>query len=484
MPKISEREYKVCVELLKLFKFEEKTAADIVTEGELEIFHAIVFRKWDRVQILCSTQYGKSLFVALACIIVSCIQGELIAVIAPKEEQAKIIMRYYIQHLGDNLLFYSQLEKNTKLERLVMEESKDRIILRNHGGIYALSAQAGNSQKGILAAMGEGASNVIADEASLIPDNIEATIFRMIAGKGEKAFYCKIGNPFYRNHFLKSWNSPIYHKIFIDYKQGVSEGRYTQKFIEEAKKKPHFDILFECKFPEADLIDEKGYIRLYPDELVDKAQRVVEPFGEKRLGLDVAEGGGDYNTFVLRWPNYAMTVFKARIENTMETTGHIIQAAKEYEVFDHNWFLDNLGVGKGIYDRLIEQRYSPFPVRYSEKAHEETQFINLKAELYWALYKWLSEGGCLEPSVEWEQLKWIKYKVDSSGRIQIQPKDELRKEGYPSPDTVDALANTFARKSVVNKSKEERLREKEVLKNFDFYKDSKQKYLSGSKYLR
>jgi hypothetical protein len=478
---LTEDQKSICLDLLKYFKFEDKTADQIATPGELEIFHAIVFRDWDRVQILCSTQYGKSLFVALACLIVSCIQGELIAVIAPTDDKAKIIMRYYTQHLGDHPLLFSQLEKNTKLERLIMEESKERIILRNGGGIYTLSAQAGNAQKGILAAMGEGAKNVITDESSMIPDTIEATIFRMIAGQTD-GFYCKIGNPFFRNHFLQSWENPQYHKIFIDYRQGLAEGRYTQRFIEEARKKPHFDILFECKFPEADLIDEKGYIRLFPDELIEKAQRVVQPFGENRLGIDVAEGGGDFNVFALRWPNYAMVVLKERIENTMETAGHVIRAANEYEVFDHNWFIDNLGVGKGAYDRLIEQRYKPFPVRFSEKPHDEQQFANLKAELYWAFYKWLSEGGCLEPSDEWEQLKWIKYKVDSQGRIQIQPKLELRKEGFPSPDVVDAIANTFARKSVVNISREQRREEKELLKQFDARKPQKQ--LTGSRYLR
>ena len=193
-----------CLKLLELFIIGGKKASEVLTEGEIQIFHAIVFRPKNRVQILCSTQYGKSLTVALACLVISCIQGELIAVVAPKDEKAKIIMRYYIEHLGDNLLFYSQLEKDTKLERLRMEESKDRITLRNRGGIYVLSAQSGNSQKGIEAAMGAGAKIVISDESSLIGDQIESTIFRMIAGQGQDAFYCKIGNPFYRNHFLTS----------------------------------------------------------------------------------------------------------------------------------------------------------------------------------------------------------------------------------------------------------------------------------------
>jgi hypothetical protein len=35
------------------------------------------------------------------------------------------------------------------------------------------------------------------------------------------------------------------------------------------------------------------------------------------------------------------------------------------------------------------------------------------------------------------------YKFDSSGRLLIESKDDLRKRGMKSPDTADALALTF-----------------------------------------
>ena len=239
---MTNHEKNICLGFLDNFVLDGKKVSSIVTVGQLEIFYRIVYRRSNRVQIITPTQYGKSLFVALGCIVVSCIQDRVVAVVAPKTEKAKIIMRYYIEHLGDNPIFYTQLEKDTKLERLRMEENKERIILRNGGGIFVISANASNSIKGFEAAMGSGAELVVIDEASLIPDEIEATIFRMIAGKKD-GFYCKIGNPFYRNHFLKSWNDINYDKVFIDYEQGLNEGRYTREFIDEAKRKPHFDFL-------------------------------------------------------------------------------------------------------------------------------------------------------------------------------------------------------------------------------------------------
>lgn len=463
----------VCLGLLKLFKIDGQPADEQVTEGQLEIFHSIISRKWDRVHIESSTQYGKSLFIALGCIVLACIEGEVVSIVAPTNDKAQIIMRYFIQHLSDNYLFYSQLEKDTPIEKLQMETSKDRIVLRNKGGIFTLSVQAGNSQKGFQAAMGEGSRIVIEDESALIPDPIEATIFRM--GAGKKGFvYFKIGNPFYRNHFYKSSIDPTYHKIRIDYKQGLAEGRYTEAFIEEAKKKPHFDILFGNEFPAEDMTDEEGWTVLFPVSLLERAQKPgVKMYGERRLGIDVAEGGGDKNAEVLRGANQARVIKEFQSADTMHTVGTVILDGKELEVFDHNWFWDAIGVGKGGYDRLVEQMYRPFPVKFSEKAEDDTQFANQRAECYWKGYKWLSEGGILEPDSRWEELSWIRYKVDSKGRITIEPKDRMRKRGYPSPNIADAFVSTFARKNVVNISREQRMEEKKILSEFDAYKNKK-----------
>lgn len=459
--------------LLKLFKIDGKPADVVATDGQIEIFFAIISKKWSRVQIISSTQYGKSLFVALGCIILACVDGELVSIVAPTNDKAQIIIRYFIQHLSDSSLFSSQLEKESSIEKLQMETTKDRIILKNKGGIFTLSVQAGNTQKGFQAAMGEGSKIVIQDESALIPDEIEATIFRMIAGKKD-AVYIKIGNPFYRNHFYKSSRDALYHQIFIDYKRGLVEGRYNQQFINEAGKKPFFDILYGCEFPPEDMTDASGYTRLFPDSLLERAQRKgVASYGEYRLGCDIAEGGGDYNAFVLRSANVAKVIAKFQTNDTMLAAGSIIQYGRQYDVFDHNWFVDSLGVGKGVFDRLTEQKYAPYNVRFSERASDHKQFANVRAECYWAAFKWLNEGGSLEPHFNWDELANIRYKVDSSGRIQMMPKLEMRKLGYSSPDVSDAFVSTFARKSIVNKSKEERQRDKGLLAQFDAFRDKR-----------
>ena len=306
----------------------------------------------------------------------------------------------------------------------------------------------------------------------------------MIAGYKD-GFYCKIGNPFYRNHFYESWQDPRYHKVFIDWHRAVSEGRVSQDFIDEARGKPNFGVLFECIFPDDELMDDKGYYRLFPDDVLKRAQVKIEGFGEQRIGVDCAEGGGDSNCLTLRFANYGRVIEKFKSEDTMSLPGHVIQQMKETGTHDHNIFMDSIGVGKGAFDRLREQRYNINEVKFSERADDETQFTNRRSECYWRFFQWLSEGGKLEPSAEWNVLRKIKYTRDSQGRIKLMPKIDLKKEIGYSPDAADSIAMTFGRNAIINKSMDARREERRTVKEFDYYRKTRaNKMLTGSAYLR
>ena len=383
-----------------------------------------------------------SFIVALACIIISCIQKEVVAVVAPTNDKALIIMRYYIQHLGDNPMFYQQLEKNTRLERLRMEESKERIMLKNGGGIYMISVQAGNSKKGVESAMGSGARVLISDESSLVPDQIEATIFRMIAGKGPEAFYCKIGNPFYRNHFFRSSNNPQYKQIHIAYEQGIAEKRYTPEFIEEARLKPYFDVLFACKFPEAEGIDQGGYSLLVTEkELQARLRPTTNLFGTLYLGCDVAGEGSNKSVIVLRGRNGAKVLYKENQRDTMAFAATIANFALIHK--PKKIYVDATGIGKPVYDRLREfpELTGVFAVIAGSKPEDEVNFMNKRAEMFWRLKDWLPTSE-LEGE-DWKDILDVRYKIQSDKKIKLKSKQEMLKDGVQSPDVADALALTF-----------------------------------------
>lgn len=437
--------------LLSLFQIDEKPASEVLTPTQKEIFADLIYRDNKRIQIESATQYGKSLVVALACIIIACIQDEVVAVVAPTGDKAKIIMRYFVDHLGDNILFYSQLEAGTRLERLRKEESKDRIILRNRGGIYCLSTNERNVMKSFESAMGFGAKILICDEACLISDQSETSIYRMIAGKGKDAFYCKIGNPFYRSepysHFFKSSNDSRYKKFVVDYKLGLTEGRYTEEFIEEARQKPLFDVLFECKFPDEEEIDERGYRRLLTIEQIKKAMTEKLPefiTGKFRLGCDIGRGG-NFNAYVGR-DNKVMWIHgKNRSTDLMTNVVEIKKAKADITA------IDDVGVGGGVVDRCREKGIYVIPVIEGATAENSEVFKNIRSELFFKWREWILAGGQLERSDHWLLLNEIKWKKDSSGKFMLEPKDELKKRarqmlmrlGSDSPDIIDAGSLTF-----------------------------------------
>ena len=52
------------------------------------------------------------------------------------------------------------------------------------------------------------------------------------------------------------------------------------------------------------------------------------------------------------------------------------------------------------------------------------------------------------------ELASVRYKIDSSGRIVIESKDDMKSRGLRSPDLADALGVTFARNSEMVFTKE------------------------------
>ena len=437
--------------LLSLFKLEGKSAEKVLTPTQKKIFEELITRKNKRVHIQTATQYGKSLVVALACLVISAIQDEVVAVVAPTTEKAKIIMRYYIEHLGDNILFYSQLEAGTKLERLKKEGSKERIILKDSGGIYVLSTNERSILKSFESAMGHGSPVVILDEACLISDQSETSIYRMLAGKGKKAFYCKIGNPFYRtepySHFYKSSNDSRYKQYLVDYKLGLKEGRYTEEFIEEAREKPLFDVYYECKFPDEEEIDERGYRRLLTIEEIKGAMIKKLPkfmSGNFILGCDIARGG-NFNAYVGRDNKTMWLHGKNRSSDLMTNVVEIKKAKADITA------IDDVGVGGGVVDRCRERGIYIIPVIEGGTAEKKEVFKNIRSELFFKFREWIKAGGHLEESDHWLLLYEIKWKMDSGGRFMLEPKEELKKRaklmltrlGSESPDIIDAGSLTF-----------------------------------------
>jgi len=420
----------------------------VLSKGQQDIFETIVTRSHDRVHCMTPTQYGKSFTVAAAVCVRCATHPEKWAIIAPSTDKAMIIMRQIIENFTNckPLRYLLDMEEKQK-DKLRREISKKRIVLRNGAEIFVLSADSNNKAAAGETLMGFGAANIILDESSLIDDDIYSKVKRMLGGHKDN-FLFEIGNPFKRNHFLRSSHSPHYKKIIINWKQAVEEGRLQMKFIDEMRKEAFFGVLYDVEFPDEDMVDQDGWSTLVTEVQIKNSFRNKAPdsFGEKRIGLDIARSGGNFNVWVLRTGNYAQIIAKTITHNLMEVVGMTRTFADEHGVEDNNIFIDATGIGAGVYDRFLELGWDVNGINMASKAQEEDKYINIRAEAYFRTRKWILDGGMLEQNDEFFELSDIKFKVrDSSGKLKIIDKITLGKRGIPSPDVADALMLTFGR---------------------------------------
>jgi hypothetical protein len=187
-------------------------------------------------------------------------------------------------------------------------------------------------------------------------------------------------------------------------------------------------------------MDEKGYLRLINDrELQASLTSVGEHSGYRILGVDPA-AGGDASAIVLKSGNLQEIVFNQKLQNTMDLVGVIMEIYRDKKA-DYI-VVDKTGIGQGVFDRLKEMGYAVRGVSFGEKS-EDDQFGNLKAEWHWRQRKWLVGGGKLLSNHGWNEFEVVKYK-NKDGKIVIQPKEELFREGIASPNCVDAAVLTMA----------------------------------------
>lgn len=197
---------------------------------------------------------------------------------------------------------------------------------------------------------------------------------------------------------------------------------------------------------------------LIPYEWIELAnnrwEEMQKPFGRTVIGVDVAGMGRDSSVLCIRTDNYVEKFIvhqSAGKADHMYVAGMIVPFLKDkFDVF-----VDTIGEGAGVYSRLQELGYNNvYSCKFSEGANDLTdftgvrQFANLKAYLYWSVRDWLDPANKTNAALPkndlfMEEATEIRWKMQSNGKIIIEPKEELEKRIKRSSDYFDSLANTF-----------------------------------------
>ena len=161
------------------------------------------------------------------------------------------------------------------------------------------------------------------------------------------------------------------------------------------------------------------------------------------LGVDVARFGADRSVILRRRGDRVEDIRVLRQMDTMQLAGWVAAAIRECN--PAQVYVDEIGVGAGVVDRLRELGHPVRGVNVAHKARQDGLYVNLRAEGYWTLRQRFMSGSISIPADSQlaGELAALRYGFDSQGRLRMESKDEMRKRGLPSPDKADALMLAF-----------------------------------------
>lgn len=202
--------------------------------------------------------------------------------------------------------------------------------------------------------------------------------------------------------------------------------------------------------------DEDGVIPLaWVEAAIERYRTWAEggspqPTGRLIVGVDVARSGTDQTALALRRGQVVERLERHRLADTMATTGHV--AAKLSEAASLA-VVDVIGIGAGVVDRLREQSLHVTAFNASERSTRrdrigELGFVNRRSEGWWHLRELLdpAAGATVALPDDDELIGDLcspKWRINSSGRIQVEGKDDIRKRLGRSTDVGDAVVMAF-----------------------------------------
>ena len=177
--------------------------------------------------------------------------------------------------------------------------------------------------------------------------------------------------------------------------------------------------------------------------------REVEAYGRTLWGLDVARFGSDRTVLIERRDNATTKKHMSWSGmDTMQTAGKVYAhwlATPPADRPDYI-FVDLIGIGAGVHDRLQEFSIPVVGINVAEEASVEDTYNRLRDELWFKGRRWLEQKHCkLFPDETLiAELSLPKYAFTSTGKLKVESKDELKKRYPRSPDVADAFLLTFA----------------------------------------
>lgn len=217
-------------------------------------------------------------------------------------------------------------------------------------------------------------------------------------------------------------------------------------------------------FVEAEFIPDSEMVVVPYKAIVDAFNMNGELGSHIEVGLDVARMGTDSTVWTAVCGSRVLEVKRVTGNTTMQVVGETVEFVKHlretYDIPVTAVKIDVIGLGAGVYDRLVELDSEDIEVPVvavnNAEVHivvDKERYSNVRAEMAWAFRHRIEHGnvGLAALKVHDYEIKdyirgdiqAMRYKITSQGKIQLLPKEELKKNLGRSPDYWDSLVMAF-----------------------------------------
>jgi phage terminase large subunit len=283
----------------------------------------------------------------------------------------------------------------------------------------------------------------VADEASGVDEAIYEAAQGFLTQAGAR--FLLIGNPnFAAGTFYESHQSERFDRHHIS-AFDVPSDLVTREWIEERREEwgeesPAYQVRVLGEFP---LQGEDSLINMA--WVTAAQQRDLLPGTPTVIGVDVAYYGGDESVAYVRQGSRIVDAAYWRGNDTQQSAGRVIALGRRWR--PEKIQVDNIGVGAGVVDRLLEEGWPAEGINVGQAAADPDKYFNRRTEVFFLLQERFRDGDIQVPAEDVNllaQLTSLRFAYTGRGQYKLESKEDMRKRGLKSPDRADALALTFA----------------------------------------
>lgn len=287
----------------------------------------------------------------------------------------------------------------------------------------------------------------VVEEASGIDDIVFEIGAGALSTEGAKAVLT--GNPTKNSGYFYDTHHTLRHlwKTMVVNSEDVprARGHIEDIIAKYGKDSNQYRVRVLGEFPTA---DDDTVIPL--ETVMASVDRDVEPLDYMPVwGLDVARFGDDRTALAKRQANVLLEpVTSWRNLDLMQTVGRLRQHYEEtpLDLRPSEILIDVIGLGAGVLDRAVEIGLPARGINVGEQASSKATYMRLRDELWFKGREWFEDKASRIPQDDALIAELIAptYQVLSTGKIQVERKDEMKKRGLASPDLADAFLLTLA----------------------------------------